>query len=377
MRSADAAHLTPTHRWPLPYAALTLALFAEQSIRQDHLTPVYDVVLVLVCLPLAWQRDHPFEALTGAFASFAAIAAQGLDTTSMTAAFFLVFGPVFCVARFEPRRRAVAGFVVASGLLVLGGAVNSPPNPGVVAVIPLFVAPAWAIGRLIRSRSELVAELAGVNDEIDRERGQREAAAAADERARVARELHDVVAHALSVMVIQAAGARLAVSRAPAASEQALTVVANSGEQAIVEMQRLLGVLGGDAPGSTAGLARLGEVVERARSAGLAVEVSLDPAIGTIAPTVDLAAFRIAQEAITNAVKHAAPTGARVRVTVDATAVEVLVEDDGRPGGERSGPGTGHGLLGIRERAELHGGSVDAGPRPGGGFRVRARLPVE
>jgi signal transduction histidine kinase len=288
----------------------------------------------------------------------------------------VIFGPLFCVGRFEPPRRGLLGPLAAIVALPISAALEPPFDPSIFVTIPFFVLPTYLIGRVVGSRSGLVAELAEVNATIEREQAEAVAAAAAAERARVARELHDVVAHALSVMVIQAAGARLAMARRPEASEAALAVVEEAGTEAVGEMRRLLGVLRDDQDGPPAGLVRLDQIVARAREAGLRLDVAVDPGMSSLPPTVDLAAFRIAQEAVTNAVKHAAPTGGRLSVRLDAGTVEVLVEDDGRPGGPRPGPGTGHGLLGLQERVELHGGELEAHPRRDGGFRVCARLPV-
>jgi signal transduction histidine kinase len=176
-------------------------------------------------------------------------------------------------------------------------------------------------------------------------------------------------------MVLQAAGARLAVVRAPDASIGALEVVEQAGRDAVAEMGRLLGVLRGDHD-QQVGLARLDELAARARLAGLSLEVSVEGPSDLLAPTVDLAAYRIAQEAVTNAVKHAAPTAGRLSVRVSGDTLELVVENEAHPEGPRQGAGTGHGLLGMRERAELHGGVVEAASTTGGGFRVHARLPV-
>jgi signal transduction histidine kinase len=362
-------------RWPLPYAALAAVLFLEQDARQQGLTVLAAVLLVALCIPLAWQRDRPLEAFVAAMVLYVIASASPVDMSTNTAVFLVIFGPLFCVGRFEPPRRGLLGPIAAIVALPISAALEPPFDPSIFVTIPFFVLPTYLLGRVVRSRSVLVDELAEVNATIEREQAEAEAAAAASERARVARELHDVVAHALSVMVIQAAGARLAMARRPEASEAALAVVEEAGTEAVGEMRRLLGVLRDD-DGPPAGLVRLDRIVARAREAGLRLDVAVDPATLSLPPTVDLAAFRIAQEAVTNAVKHAAPTAGRLSVRLDAGTVEVLVEDDGRPGGPRPGPGTGHGLRGLQERVELHGGELEAHPRRDGGFRVCARLPV-
>jgi signal transduction histidine kinase len=380
VRTAAAAHLArlrPTARWPLAYAAASAVFFLIVLGHRQALGAGDVLLLLALCAPLAWQRDRPLGAAVVTLACLCLATGLGIEAAGDTSATFaLIVGPVFCAARFAHRRTALACLAAYFVVLPLNELLRPHPDPGVFAAFVFFVAPTWLIGRLVRSRSALVRELASVNAALDAEQAARAEAAAAQERAQVARELHDIVAHALSVMVLQAAGARLAVVRAPEASIAALRVVEQAGRDAEAEMGRLLGVLRGDGDAPPAGLARLGELAARARLAGLALELSVDGPAHALAPTVDLAAFRIAQEAVTNAVKHAAPTNARLQVSVSGDALHVIVEDDGHPDGPRQGEGTGHGLLGMRERAELHGGVVEAARRAGGGFRVHARLPV-
>lgn len=366
----------PRARWPLVYAAVTAALLAVQGARREALAPADVVALFAVCAPLVWQRDRPLRAVCAIGVGLCAINALVLDTKDVTALFLLLLGPAFCLGRFAGPRPGLIGMPALATALPLADLLNPGFDPGGLVAFACFVVPAWGIGRAIGSRSLLVAELAAVNAALESEQAANAAAAAAAERARLARELHDIVAHALSVMVLQAAGARLAVERAPDASVGALQVVEEAGREAVAEMGRLLGVLRDDRGAAASGLARLDELVARARLAGLELEVTVEDTAGQLPPTLDLAAFRIAQEAVTNAVKHAAPTRARLTVSVGADGLHLVMEDDGRPEGPRRGPGTGHGLLGIRERVALHGGAVETAARRGGGFLVHARLPV-
>jgi signal transduction histidine kinase len=365
----------PRSRWALVYAAVTAVAFVAEAAVHVSPGPVGYAALVLQCVPLAWQRDRPLEAVLAVNTMWCLVALVGVDTSVLTANFGLVFGPAFCVARFEHRRRAAIGFAFFWVLYPLADALIGGFDPSDFVALVLFVTPTWGLGRILRSRAALVQELATVNAAIAQEREVHALDAAAQERSRIARELHDIVAHALSVMVLQAAGARLAVIRAPDASIGALEVVEQAGRDAVAEMGRLLGVLRGDGD-ATGGLARLDELVERARLAGLALELNMEGSSEGLAPTVDLTAYRIAQEAVTNAVKHAAPTRARLSVRVSGDVLDVVVEDEGHPERAHRGEGTGHGLLGMRERAELHGGMVEAAAVAGGGFRVHARLPV-
>jgi signal transduction histidine kinase len=234
---------------------------------------------------------------------------------------------------------------------------------GVVFYSLLFGAP-WTAGRLMR---------------MSREREVQQArAAVVDERQRIARELHDVVAHAISVVVLQARGGRKLLSSDPAAANAAFDVIEAMSTQALAEMRRLLGLLRTDGDHDLAPLPTLGRVEDLAGEiahAGLPVEVRVEGERPVLPPGVDVSAYRIVQEALTNALKHAGPARARVRVCYEPDAVVVEVSDDGAGAKVPAAPGSGHGLVGIRERAAIVGGEVDAGPGPAGGYVVRARLP--
>jgi signal transduction histidine kinase len=261
-----------------------------------------------------------------------------------------------------------AGLTVSLGTLV---AVTDPEElnvAGAAFFAVAFAAP-WAAGRAIRRRRLREARL---------ERDKRAAEeAVAEERARIARELHDVVAHAISVVVLQARGGRRLLASAPDESREAFTTIERTAEQALGEMRRLLGLLrDGDeqllhAPQPS--LTRVDELADRVRASGLPVELTVEGEPVELPPGVDVSAYRIVQEALTNALKHAGPTRARVLVRYADGAVEVEVADDGRGNGD--GGGSGHGLVGIRERVAVYGGDFEAGGSPGGGYAVRARLP--
>jgi signal transduction histidine kinase len=232
----------------------------------------------------------------------------------------------------------------------------------------LFATP-WIIGRVIRHRRLR-------EQQLEREKAEAEAAIA-DERVRIARELHDVVAHAISVIVLQARGGRKQLDSAPEQTRDALDAIEVTASQALAEMRRLLGLLRetdedvARTPQPT--LARLDELVGQVREAGLPVELVVHGTPHELPPGVDLSAYRIVQEALTNALKHAGPATARVSVSYGESGLELEVADDGS--GNGNGDGTGHGLVGIRERVAVFGGEVDAGARPEGGYTVRARLP--
>jgi signal transduction histidine kinase len=233
----------------------------------------------------------------------------------------------------------------------------------------------------------------GVRRAVDRrERASRDAAerldsalvssartAAYGERARIARELHDVIAHSVSVMVIQAGGARLVMDRDSARAEESLRSVERAGREALAELRRLLGILGDEDPHALApqpGLGDLAPLLADARSSGIEVDLRVDGDPVAVAPALDLCAYRIIQESLTNAIKHAAPATASVNVHWGEDALELEIFDDGRRNGRSRRNDAGHGIPGMRERVALHDGTVEAGVRPSGGFRVRARLPL-
>jgi signal transduction histidine kinase len=199
----------------------------------------------------------------------------------------------------------------------------------------------------------------------------------AQERARIARELHDVIAHSVSVMIVQAGAARMSLNGGSPQASESILAVERAGRQALDEMRRLLGILrqGSAEPqlSPQPGLGDLVALVEQVRAAGLPVELELVGEPLQLAPGVDLTAYRIAQEALTNAIKHAGPTTAQLRISYTPEAVEVEVLDHGRGGRASVG---GHGLVGMHERVELYRGTLEVGPRPNGGFRVHARLPL-
>jgi signal transduction histidine kinase len=230
----------------------------------------------------------------------------------------------------------------------------------------------------MRRRERQVEVLGDRAQQLEREREERAQALVAEERARIARELHDVVAHSVSVMVVQAqAGPRLLGK--PELAGTAFESIESSGREALVELRRLLGILrAGDrelAIGPQPGLASLEGLVKQVREAGLPVELQIEGEQLTLPPGVDLSAYRIVQEALTNTLKHAGHAHAQVVVRYSSSTVELDIVDDGG-GPPATLNGSGHGLIGMRERAALYGGHLEAGPRPGGGYAVRARLPV-
>jgi signal transduction histidine kinase len=227
----------------------------------------------------------------------------------------------------------------------------------------------------LHGRTQEAAELAERAGRLEHERQ----VAVEEERARIARELHDVIAHSLSVMIVQAGAGEQVAKRSPERVVEPLRSIQETGRQALSEMSRLLGMLreGGEELGLAPqpGVGDLEALVEQTREAGLGVELVVEGARRSLPPGLDLSAYRIVQEALTNARKHAGDARAEVRLCYRADTLEIEVLDDGP--GSGNGVGGGHGLIGMRERVAVFGGSLETGPRPGGGFAVRAVLPLE
>ncbi len=282
---------------------------------------------------------------------------------------------------FVTPRRALVGVALVVAGLALNVAFTSRAAADVFfSVVVVGVLP-WALGWTLRRRARTAQAHRALAEQLDAERDLRARAAADDERARVARELHDVVAHCVSVMVIQAGGARLVMDVEPARAEESLRIVERAGREALAEMRRLLGVMdAGKDPAPLApspGIADVADLVSRTCDSGFPARLDVRGDPVPLTPALDLCAYRIVQEALTNAIKHAGPASVRVIVRWSAAALDVVVEDDGSGPPAGAGAAGGHGLAGMRERAALHGGRLDVGAGPAGGFIVHAHLPLE
>ncbi len=237
---------------------------------------------------------------------------------------------------------------------------------------------AWVAGRLVQKRQLYATALEERARVLEREQAANARIAAAEERVRIARELHDVVGHSVSVMVVQAGAERLALGQERPSTREALLAIERTGREAIAEMSRLLGLLRREneelslAPRPS--LADVEALVQTIRDVGIPVDLVVEGERAALTPGVDVSAYRILQEALTNVVKHAGHARASVVIRYGARSVEVEVADDGQ--GPVDGNGLGYGLAGMRERVELHGGTLDAGRDSAGGFRVRAELPL-
>ncbi|MFF1340625.1 sensor histidine kinase [Streptomyces sp. NPDC058290] len=255
------------------------------------------------------------------------------------------------------------------------------------AIVPFVLA--WVLGDSLRTRRAYYAQLVERNQRLEKEREAQAKVAVAAERARIARELHDVVAHNVSVMVVQADGAAYVMDVAPDQAKEALQTISGTGRQALAEMRRLLGVLRTGEPQESEDyvpqpdVEQIEVLVEQVRAAGLTVDFEVEGAPRRLPSGVELTAYRIVQEALTNTRKHGGPDAkASVRLVYFDDGLGLLVEDDGRGAAHElyedgGADGAGHGLIGMRERIGMVGGTLAAGPRPGGGFRISALLPLK
>jgi len=390
----------PTDRSPWPFdVALTVALLlpvplvgagALLPLPLLHVgIPSWGLPLsVLEIAPLVLRRVRP----TLSFALIAGAMCVQLFAVSMP-----VWGQVavpvaaYSVAAYAPRSTSRAALVIGLAGAVLGPArwltaYGTYLDAGVVtiAVVVLLAAmlvlAPWTMGTLARTRRAYVEGVVERSQRIAREAEQRAELAAAGERARIAREMHDVVAHGLSVMIVQADGARYAVEQSPQLAARALETIAATGRESLAEMRRMLGLLRSDdaltGTEPQPGLEDLAELVAQAVESGMRLTADIAEPLPAVAPGIGLTVYRCVQEALTNTRKHAGPD-IEVHLSVRVIGADLVVEvlDDGR-GAAADGDGQGHGLVGMRERVAMHGGHLEAGPRTGGGFAVRVRIPL-
>lgn len=331
-------------------------------------------------LSLGLGRRLPVLSLGLAIPAVALLPAGPLETS---VALVLAIG----LASFRAALFAKGVSELGIGVVAIAGivATTSVVHPGTVeeigdlALLLLVLGAPWVAGLAIGRRRDREAELESNAARAEAGRRAEAAAAVADERARIARELHDVVAHAISVIVLQARGGRRSIGRDPGAAAQALDEIETTGTRALAEMRRLVGVLRpGDEAGGLEpppGLAQLDALVAGVNDTGLAVDVQSEGSPVELAPGLDLAAYRLVQEALTNTLRHAGAGAAHVILRYLPGSIEIEVVDEGAPiAPDRVDPG--HGMTGMRERVSLYGGTVEFGPRVGGGFRVVARLPL-
>ncbi|MCX5605272.1 sensor histidine kinase [Streptomyces phaeochromogenes] len=365
---------------------------ANQEAAGTDLPAIVIPVTLLLCLVIALRRRLPEKMLLLAVA--VGVAQLALDVSVVPADFALLV-ITYTVASNGTRwasRLALTAGLCAAPLSQLRWPDGNTSGAGHVAIVVFQMVPfalAWVLGDSLRTRRAYFAQLEERAARLEKEREAQAKVAVAAERARIARELHDVVAHNVSVMVVQADGAAYVLDSAPDQAKKALETISGTGRQALAEMRRLLGVLrtgehqesGEYVPQPD--VEQLDDLVEQCRSSGLPVDFKIEGTPRPLPSGVELTAYRIVQEALTNTRKHGGPnTGASVRLVYFDDGLGLLVEDDGKGAPhelyeEGGADGRGHGLIGMRERVGMVGGTLDAGPRPGGGFRISALLPLK
>jgi signal transduction histidine kinase len=364
--------------------------------------------VALTTAPLAFRRTYPITAFWVILAAI--IATSGSTHTAIT--FAAVIVAAYCAVAYSPfRRLALVGVLVAAIVVTAAYPDTSPPVPARFGAL-LVLLPTAAVGIAIRVWRRRAGESAERLRRAEQEHEVQTRRAVQEERARIASEMHDVVTHNVSVMVVQAGAARRVLDSSPGDAREALLAVEASGRTAMTELRNLLGLLappgeaepGVPVPGDAVdavltpqpGVARLPALLARVCETGMPVELTVDAPAGTppaLPAGIDLAAYRVVQEALTNVMKHAGPVRTTVRLQYRPRDLLITVSDDGPPrdsapaaagpgagegAGEGAGPGSGgRGLIGLRERIAVYGGELAAGPRPGGGWRLTARIPLE
>jgi signal transduction histidine kinase len=364
-------------RQSLLFDLTTAAAVALLALVLIQLNPWIVVHGLAMAAALVWRRSRPVVV----FGVVAALAAGQLltpgDAYVLVSHDIAVLIAMYSVVKYADR--PVYG--IGAGVVCLGGVALVPltltrgNSAYLLAVLTLSVVIVWLLAWSMRTRRLYVDSLEDRAATAERERDHLARIAVAEERARIARELHDMVAHSLSVMIVHADGATLALDKAPDRAREALRTVSDTGRGALVEMRHLVTVLRSNDDGTDDTHTSVTTTLDRARAAGLSVraDISGDPA--ALPAGVELAAFRIVQESVTNALKHAgAGATATLRLTYTPAGVEIDFRDDGAGGPVVDG---GHGLIGMRERVALYGGGITAGPDAGGGWRVTATIPVE
>jgi signal transduction histidine kinase len=376
------------HRAPIAdallAAAVTTMVLVDLSSPTDATgvrptDPLAVLLSLLQTVPLAFRRRVPLLCFILTLVGVCTYYPLGYEVTDGTLATFV---GVYTVAAYEDRRRSLLGL----GLLAVGmtwywltrAEPFDPTTPVWIAILGLL---SWGLGELVRTRRVYTAQVEALAERLDRARALEARQAAWQERARLARELHDVIGHTVNVMVIQAGAGRRTLASDRGLAERAFQTIESTGREALEELDRLLGILHteedeADLP-PLPGLEQLHALAGRFEDAGLPVEISIEGEEVPLPRSLDQSAYRIIQEALTNALRHAGDTIAHVAVRYRSEQLELEVANDARDTRRpRPHPGGGRGLIGIRERVALFGGELEAGPKAGGGFVVRCRFPL-
>lgn len=335
------------------------------------------LLLGVSSIALLWRRNHPVAVLTATLAASVVWDLLELANGPSLAILISLYG----VGRYvESDGINILGVIAAMVVTVADDLLIEGEEPSVVVLSLGLVFVAWYIGRRMKGRAEYLSLLEERAHYLERERVAEAQRAVTEERTRIARELHDVVAHRVSMITVQAGAAQTVAGSDPDRAVRAMEMIEGEGREALQELRQILGVLRSDGDGKDLlpihGLADIGDLVAEMRNAGMDVALLDDRDPGDIPVQVDLASYRIVQESLTNVVKHGGPNPrAEVRISSGGGHLTIEVTDNGS--GVSVLPGSGHGLAGMKERTALLGGTFEAAPRPDGGFRVMARLPVE
>lgn len=357
---------------------LGLLVLASGANDVEH-TWAYEAAAVL---PLLLRRRAPVVAFT---LVCLALAAHVVVTNSPLISDLALLFALYAIAAYGPLWATWGGLGVSVLAALLAtwrwnaGYANLTSLTITFAMTASIAAMSWLLGYLARTRRAYVAALEQRAEQLERDADQQARIAASAERARIAREMHDVVAHSLSVIVVQADGALYASAKNPGVAADALRTISSTGRSSMAEMRKLLGLLRGDEDaGELAPLPQahdVAQLVASLQSGGLPVTLSVSGDLSALDSGTGLTVYRVVQEALTNTLKHAGPqVTASVKIEVTPGSVALTVDDDGR-GATSNNDGHGHGIVGIRERIAIHEGHIEAGPRPGGGFRVCATIP--
>ncbi|GAB2596592.1 sensor histidine kinase [Kribbella endophytica] len=362
--------------------ALTLFL-GFLSLAQAQFAGVVSLALLV---PMIWRRSYPELVFFGvsAIAVLQWLAGIELQPGNVGLLVALYTISVYGEVRFSRIALGIGGLGVLMATARYWA--NSDWRQQITMMVALgaLVFGVWAFGERRRTRGLYVAQLEERAVQAERDRDREATLAVTNERTRIAREIHDVVAHGLSIMIVQADGGLYAADASPEQAKKALATIGDTGRASLTEMRKMLGLLKQDEqneldpnqPRPQPGVSSLPELVENVREAGLTVDYEVTGTPRDLPALLGLTAYRIVQEGLTNTLKHAGP-GARTSVTLDfgREMLTVVVTDDGRGGGVAPSSDPGHGLVGMRQRASISGGTVNAGPKAGGGYEVVAKLP--
>ncbi len=365
--------------------AAVVVVVGVVEVLTDHLHPLWVAVpaAVLAGASLALRRRWPMVTVVCCFGALAVNTWAGVPLSAPVVPIVWILISEYSIARHRDLRLALIGLGVGLAFF----AATLPRDSSDLGFGLVLICAPWLVGLAMRSRVAQTETIAGRAEQLERRRDQDARAAAAAERGRIARDLHDVIAHSVSVMVVQAAGAEQVLPHDPQRATVALQQIQTTGRAALTEISALLGILRRD--GEQIGMARhpgmadLPTLIAQARDAGLPVELCVTGQPHELPPGVELSIYRIVQEALTNTRKHARATHAVVSLDYTPDAVCLQIVDSAAPGptpgrmpGARPGPGAHNGIIGMRERVAVYGGTLTTGPQPSGGFAVRARIPV-